>query len=42
VARVVVNADKPRQGYFEVRVPAGGGAGGGGGGDVTVLSLPAM
>jgi hypothetical protein len=40
VARVVVNADKPRKGYFEVRVPAGGGAGGGG--DVTVLSLPAM
>jgi hypothetical protein len=36
VARVVVNADKPRQGYFEVRVPAGAG------GDVTVLSLPAM
>jgi hypothetical protein len=40
VARVVVNADKPRKGYFEVRVPAGAGAGGGG--DVTVLSLPAM
>jgi len=31
VATVVINADKPRKGYFEVRVK-----------DVVVLSLPSM